>query len=72
MKRGGGKCSRKGRETVEQLDVFRFMLSEKTKMEVVDVEKCTFCGSEEVCKTKIVGGYTILESCVDCEEEILN
>lgn len=33
-------------------------------------EKCTFCGREDIANTKIVGGYTILETCTDCEEDI--
>lgn len=33
--------------------------------------KCTFCGKEGEAKTKHVGGYEILESCTDCESEIL-
>jgi hypothetical protein len=36
------------------------------------MNKCTFCGCEsEFFGTKVVGGYTILECCNDCEREIL-
>lgn len=37
------------------------------------MEKCTFCGREgsDSNKTKVVGGYIILDVCTDCEEEIL-
>lgn len=38
---------------------------------VEEVNKCTFCGREDTCGTKMVGGYTILEVCTDCEDEIL-
>lgn len=36
------------------------------------MERCTFCGNEQDCDTKVVGGYTILEVCETCEEEILD
>lgn len=39
----------------------------------MSIKKCTFCGREgsEGDNTKVVGGYTILDSCTDCEKEIL-
>lgn len=39
----------------------------------MSIKKCTFCGREgsEGDSTKVVGGYTILDSCTDCEKEIL-
>lgn len=33
--------------------------------------KCQFCGRKEDMKTRVVGGYEILECCTDCEVEIL-
>ena len=34
--------------------------------------KCNYCGRKSVfCGLKEVGGYSILEVCIDCEEEIL-
>lgn len=35
------------------------------------MSKCTFCGRESNEKTKFVEGYEILESCTDCEQEIV-
>jgi len=36
------------------------------------MERCTFCGREsETANTMVVGGYTILDHCTDCEREIL-
>jgi hypothetical protein len=36
------------------------------------MNKCTFCGcTSDFFDTKIVGGYTILECCNNCEDEIL-
>ncbi|HHY72684.1 MAG TPA: hypothetical protein GX497_05580 [Bacillus bacterium] len=34
------------------------------------MNKCSFCGRESESPTKVVGGYTILECCADCENEI--
>lgn len=36
------------------------------------MNKCTFCGREADQEVQYIGGYTILESCTDCEEEIMN
>lgn len=33
---------------------------------------CTFCGSEKGSPVKEVEGYTILDTCVTCEDEILD
>jgi hypothetical protein len=40
----------------------------------MSIKKCTFCGREgsEGDNTKVVGGYTILDSCTDCEKEIFD
>lgn len=34
------------------------------------MNKCTYCSREGDFDTKTVGGYTILDCCTDCEDEI--
>jgi len=34
------------------------------------MNRCTFCGNKDNTDTRVVNGYTILESCEDCERDI--
>ncbi|HDR8453991.1 TPA: hypothetical protein QC364_000783 [Bacillus cereus] len=47
------------------------VVGDEDEDEESEENKCTFCGGTGTCDTKNVGGYEILESCTDCEKEIL-
>ncbi|WP_324655086.1 hypothetical protein [Bacillus paranthracis] len=55
----------------EMLDWRRELGMEVDEDEEPEENKCTFCGKTDTCDTKNVGGYEVLESCTDCEKEIL-
>lgn len=60
------------REEVGRLTVMKWRQEYLKKGVGSEMKKCTFCGREDKQNTKIVGGYEILESCTDCEVEILD
>lgn len=58
-------------DTLQYADPFYENNEHWIVVEVKEMNTCTFCGREDDCDTKVVGSYTILEVCADCEDEIL-